>query len=124
MRRLFTLIYNLIFPKQLTTSYTSNSYVSSTAFNRIRAWHVGGIVIVDMNLQVTTSLATGGGAVTIGQIDLPRNGYYSYANMQSQNKSGNLLITIQSDGTVTIQNASGSAITGFHRGTMVIVLGA
>jgi hypothetical protein len=79
------------------------------------------MVWVNLNLQITTSMPAGTGATKIGTISLPYAVFYSYANLQPQNTTGNLLVTVQSDGSIYIQNASGTAVSGFVRATMMLV---
>lgn len=126
MKRIYELLQNILFKMsshQLPMARTNNNYVSATSFNRLSAYQVGNMVWLNLNLQITTSMPAGTGSTQIGTITLPRNlSSYSYANLQPQNTSGNLLVTVQSDGSIYIQNASTAAVSGFVRATMILVM--
>lgn len=105
----------------LTKTYTTNSYVSETAFNRIYAYSNGEIVVFAINLNVD---ATPGATFrTIGQINLPsplKSGVL--LTVAGQSGGANLLIDIAYDtGVVQIYNAYGTA-TGWYRATAVMPL--
>lgn len=107
---------------QLTTTYTSNSYVSETAFNRIYAFSNGEIVVLVINLQVDST--PGATFRTIGQINLPSPLMGGIAlTVAGQTGGANMLITIAYDtGVVQIYNSYGSSATGFYRTTAVMPL--
>lgn len=126
MKRLYELLQNILFKMSahaLPMTRTNNTYVSATSFNRLSAYQVGNLVWLNLNLQITTSMPANTGSTKIGTITLPKNlASYSYANLQPQNTSGNLLVTVQSDGSIYIQNASTAAVSGFVRATMILVM--
>lgn len=96
----------------LTKTYTTNTYVAETAFNRCMAYSDGSSVIFYINLNVDASPGTT--FREIGKFTLPRNLIDSMTLViASQSNLSNLLLTISSDGKVTIYSA-GSA-TGWYR---------
>jgi len=126
MKRIYELLQNILFKMsshELPMARTTNNYVSATSFNRLSAYQVGNLVWLNLNLQITSSMPANTGSTKIGTITLPKNLVsYSYANLQPQSTSGNLLVTVQSDGSIYIQNASSAAVSGFVRATMILVM--
>lgn len=106
---------------RLTTTYTANSYVSETAFNRIYAFSNGEILVLVINLDVDAS--PGNTFRTIGKINLPSELFSSVLlTVASQSGGANLLINISySTGVVQIYNAYGTA-TGWYRATAIMPL--
>ena len=95
---------------QLTLTYTSNTYVSSTAFNRLYVYRRGNILIVRGNLQITTAMPSSNSAYTIGTISDWNGAYEVDLTVPAQDGSGTLLVIITTAGKINIYNTSGSTI--------------
>lgn len=95
---------------QLTLTYTSNTYVSSTAFNRLYAYRRGNILIVRGNLQITTAMPSSNSAYTIGSISGWNGAYEVDLTVPAQDGSGTLLVIITTAGNINIYNTSGKTI--------------
>ena len=100
---------------QLTLTYTSNTYVSSTAFAYMSAYRRGDIIIVHGNLEVTTTIPTGTNWTQIGSISGYSAPYIEYLTVPSQNGSGTLAVRITTAGVISIANTNGTSITGLCR---------
>lgn len=104
----------------LTKTYTANSYVSETQFNRIQVYSNGEIVIMVINLQVGSS--PGSTFRAIGNINLPRNLWDSFSiTLASQSGNATLLMSVSASGRIEIYNGYGTA-TGWYRATAVMPL--
>lgn len=95
---------------QLTLTYTSNTYVSSTAFNRLYVYRRGNILIVRGNLQITTAMPSSNSAYTIGSISNWNGAYEVDLTVPAQDGSGVLLVIITTAGNINIYNTSGNTI--------------
>lgn len=100
---------------QLTLTYTSNNYVSSTGFGYMSAYRRGDIIIVHGNLEVTTTIPTGTNWTQIGSISNYSAPYIEYLTVPSQNGSGTLAVRITTAGVISIANTNGTSITGLCR---------
>ena len=100
---------------QLTLTYTSNTYVSSTSFGYMSAYRRGDIIIVHGNLEVTTTIPTGTNWTQIGSISNYSAPYIEYLTVPSQNGSGTLAVRITTAGVISIANTNGTSITGLCR---------
>lgn len=98
----------------LTRTYTTQSYVTETDFNRNFAYSDGRGVYFYFNLNVSTSPT--GAFQTIGSFTLPTNLPRSLnMTVASQNNDGNLAISVLTTGTVQIY--SYGTASGYYRTT-------
>lgn len=99
-------------PKQMTLTYTSNAYVDQTAFGRISAYRVGGLLIIDGLLALTANMPTSSAQTKIGQINnMPKTaGNVTYGVQVPVAKGGSINVAIERDGSMSIYNY-GSTIT-------------
>ena len=105
----------------LTTTYTSNSYVDETAFNRIQVTRVGKLVVVNMNLNITTAMPKSSAATKIGEI----NGLGTVMQIASHAvpcmTSGTINIEIQANGDIRLYNYYSTNARGWCRASMTLV---
>ncbi len=94
----------------LTMTRTNNSYVDATAFGRMSARRKNGILFLNGNLQITTSLPSNSTDYQIGTI----TGWNATNNVTldipSQNGNGVILLTVTASGAISILNQSGVSI--------------
>ncbi|MBR6207003.1 MAG: hypothetical protein IKQ73_07565 [Oscillospiraceae bacterium] len=100
---------------QLTLTYTSNNYVSSSSFGYVSAYRRSNVYMIRGNLEVTTAIPTGTNWTQIGSIGNYSAAYTEYLSVAAQNGSGVLAVRIESNGTISIANTSGSAVNGLCR---------
>lgn len=104
---------------QLTLTRTDNSYVDATSFGRLSAYKRSGFLWCNLNLSVS-SVPVLGSMVEIGRI----SGWSAvgdiYITMAAQSGSGVLLLGVSSSGVISIGNGSGTTITGFCRGQVMV----
>lgn len=100
---------------QLTLTYTSNSYVSSSSFGYVSAYRRSNVYTIRGNLEVTTAIPAGTNWTQIGSIGNYSAAYTEYLSVAAQNGSGVLAVRIESNGTISIANTSGSAVSGLCR---------
>lgn len=100
---------------QLTLTYTSNTYVSSSSFGYVNAFRQSNVYTIRGNLEVTTVIPTGTNWTQIGSIGNYSAAYTEYLSVAAQNGSGVLAVRIEYNGTISIANTSGSAVSGYCR---------
>ena len=105
----------------LSKTYTTNSYVSSTAFSYLQAYRRSNVYVVRGNLEVTTAIPTGTNWTEIGKISDFSSLYIEYLSVASQNGSGTIAVRIQTDGTISIANTNGTSVSGLCRFSCAIV---
>lgn len=100
-----------LIPKQLETEYIANSYVSEASFNRIAAFKIGHVLIINGLLNLTSDMpssagASGVGSVTIGRIvDMPAiTGGTTYGQQVPVGLGGSLNIAVDNSGYISIYN--------------------
>lgn len=100
---------------QLSPTYTTNSYCSSTSVGRVWIRRQGSFGVMHFNLSIdSTSLTSSAGEVEIMRfsgITLQQAGFF---NIPSQSGSSTILMSISTAGIVKIYTAYGSA-NGFYR---------
>lgn len=106
---------------QLTLTYTSNNYVSSSSFGYVSAYRRSNVYMIRGNLEVTTAIPTGTNWTQIGSIGNYSAAYTEYLSVAAQNGSGVLAVRIEANGTISIANTSGSAVNGLCRFSSAIV---
>lgn len=100
-------------PTTLTLTYTSNSYVSETDFNRLRVFKIGSLYVCNGNFSITNNMPTSTSDVAIGTISGWSSTYPINIDVPMQNGSGVAFISISTTGTVTLTNLSGVTIKGW-----------
>lgn len=100
---------------QLTLTYTTNTYVSSSSFGYVSAYRRSNVYMIRGNLEVTTAIPAGTNWTQIGTISNFSGAYTEYLSVAAQNGSGVLAVRIESDGKISIANTSGSAVSGLCR---------
>lgn len=105
----------------LTKTYTTNTYVSSSSFSYLQAYRRSNVYIVRGNIEVTTVIPTGTNWTEIGKLSPFSSLYTEYITVASQNGSGTIAVRIETDGTISIANTSGTAVTGLCRFSCAIV---
>lgn len=100
---------------QLTLTYTSNTYVSSSSFGYVSAYRRSNVYTIRGNLEITTAIPAGTNWTQIGTIGNYSAAYTEYLSVAAQNGSGVLAVRIESNGTISIANTSGSAVSGLCR---------
>jgi len=100
---------------QLTLTYSTNTYVSSSAFGYVSAYRRSNVYMIRGNLEITTAIPTGTNWTQIGTISNFSGAYTEYLSVAAQNGSGVLAVRIESDGKISIANTSGSAVSGLCR---------
>lgn len=100
-------------PTTLTLTYTSNSYVSETDFNRLRVFKIGSLYVCNGNFSITNNMPTSTSDVAIGTISGWSSTYPINIDVPMQNGSGVAFISISTIGTVTLTNLSGVTIKGW-----------
>lgn len=100
---------------QISPTYTTNSYCSSTSVGRVWIRRQGSFGVMHFNLAIdSTSLTNSAGEVEIMRfsgITLQQAGFF---NIPSQSGSSTILMSISTAGIVKIYTAYGSA-NGFYR---------
>lgn len=112
-------------PKELTTTYTSNSYVQEGSFKRIKVHKIGNLVIVHGDLAIDVGLPSGQ-TIEIGRI----NNMGSCVQSASQQVPiGNVTaghsinIAVQSTGAITVYNyLNTTTVIGWARFNCVLVV--
>ena len=103
----------------LDKTYTSQSYVDETNFNRLAAYTDGNIVIFYLNLQIASSPGTT--QRKIGKFTLPRDLRTAVVlTVAGQSSSNSIMIQVDEDGDITIY--SNSSATGWYRAMAVMPL--
>lgn len=102
----------------LTTTYTSQSYVTNEDFNRIRFYSWNGLILCRFNLQISAN--PGSTFRTIGKANLPMNlSDTTNVVLAPQDYSADsLLVSFETDGTIKIYS-TGTA-SGFYRMTFIL----
>lgn len=100
---------------QLTLTYTTNTYVSSSAFGYVSAYRRSNVYTIRGNLEITTAIPAGTNWTQIGSIGNYSAAYTEYLSVAAQNGSGVLAVRIETNGVISIANTSGSAVTGLCR---------
>ena len=104
--------------RYLAKSYTTNSYVDSTAFNRIYAYQHGDMVQITFNLNFTSAMPTTSNFVEIGRFTLPTNRGFPFSLLQTlagQKSSTNILVQISTSGVISIHNEFSTSASGWYR---------
>lgn len=108
----------------ITRTYTSNSYVNQTNFNRLAAYQIGNLVYITGNLSLSTAMPKSSDWVTIGSFDITPNvtWYESVAGCGSGSNIPALGVQITTSGVIQIYNYSNtSAPSGaWYRFTAII----
>lgn len=104
--------------KLLSSTYTSQSYVTNEDFNRVRFYSWNGLVLCRLNLQI--SVNPGSTFRTIGKANLPMNLSDTTSVVLAPQTAGadSLLVSFETDGTIKIYS-TGTA-TGFYRMTFLL----
>ncbi|MBR4743539.1 MAG: hypothetical protein IK082_05025 [Oscillospiraceae bacterium] len=105
----------------LSKTYTTNTYVSSTAFSYLQAYRRSNVYIIRGNVEVTTAIPTGTNWTEIGKLSPFSSLYTEYITVASQNGSGTIAVRIETDGTISIANTNGTAVSGLCRFSCAIV---
>lgn len=100
---------------QMSLTYTSNTYVSSSSFGYVSAYRRSNVYLIRGNLEVTTAIPTGTNWTQIGTIGNFSGAYTEYLSVAAQNGSGVLAVRIESNGTISIANTGTSAVSGLCR---------
>lgn len=108
--------------RRLTTTYTSQSYVTEEDFNRIVFYELEGVIYVKCNLRITNN--PGENFIQIGTVNLPFT--LRDANqviLSSQSNYGNLMLVIYASGEVDIYASAtnGGSASGWYRGQFVLM---
>ena len=99
----------------IAPTYTTNSYCSQTSVNRVWIRKLGSIGVVHFNLSIDgTALTSSAGFVEIMQFTGLTPIQNAALNVPSQSGNSSILVTVGTDGKVTIYTAYGSA-SGFYR---------
>ena len=107
--------------KPLSMTYTTNSYISEESFNsNMKAYAKGGALFLLFNCYLSTALPTDTTNVEIGRISGWSAAYAGQASLAGRSSSGNLVMQVAQNGTITIGNASGSNCSGYYRTSMVV----
>lgn len=108
----------------ITRTYTSNSYVNQTNFNRLAAYQIGNLVYITGNLSLSTAMPKSSDWVTIGSFDITPNvtWYQSVAGCGTGSNIPALGVQITTSGVIQIYNYSNtSAPSGaWYRFTAII----
>ena len=107
--------------RELSKTYTTNSCVTETAFNRIDFYEYGQLLIVYLNLQITGD--PGANFVTIGHVNLSRNLANAFRVTVSSTELtlAPVLFSIMANGDITIYNYdANNPSTDFYRATFVV----
>ena len=109
---------NLTTPMELETTYTSQSYVSSANFNRLKFYQVGQTIVC--SLQVLLSASPGTTWRKIGSVNLPFTPDNALEiTMASQSNASTLLLQVTRAGVINIYS-TGTA-SGWYRATAVMI---
>lgn len=99
---------------QLSTAYTTQTYVTETYFNRIEAHLRGDFLSIEFNLKLDNLTPTGGLFVEIGRINLPVGLELSAEIVQCipvQAQSVNITVLITNDGIIKLLNDNAAAVS-------------
>lgn len=102
-------------PIAVTLTRVNNTYVNATNFARLSGQGYGKFVLLNFNLQTSTSIPTGTALTRIGTIS-PAPSKEIDVTIPSQNSNATILLQITEAGAINIANTSGTATgTGFFR---------
>lgn len=95
---------------QLTTTYTSNSYVTQTAWERVTAFKKNGFVAINGNLNVGASMPTSASNILIGKINGVRFATSFYQELVAQRNDGVVMLEVNQSGEIYISNYTNAAL--------------
>lgn len=95
---------------QLTTTYTSNSYVTQTAWERLTAFKKNGFVAINGNLNVGTAMPPSANNVLIGKINGVRFATSFYQECVAQRNDGVVMLEVNSSGEIYISNYTNATL--------------
>ena len=96
---------------QLTLTYTTNSLVTSTNFNRLYAYRKNGMLFLMGNMLVSAGAATGDSFVEIGTISGWSAVDSYYCTVAPQGNNGTAIVTVYITNTGSIQLFCPTAVT-------------
>lgn len=103
----------------LTTTYTSQSYVTEAAFDGLTFYRIGKVVYCYFNLNVSSNPGTT--SRKIGSINLPSAPLFTPSlTLANQGNQYNLLLQVTAEGDIYIYSNGSS--TGWYRGFACIML--
>lgn len=108
----------------ITRTYTSNSYVNQTNFNRLAAYQIGNFVYITGNLSLSAAMPKSSDWVTIGSFSITPNvtWYESVAGCGAGSNIPALGVQITTGGVVQIYNYSNTSApsSAWYRFTAII----
>ena len=115
-------------PAQVTPTYTSNSYVSQTAFNRLRLTQVSArLATLFINLIIDTGIIIPSSEVVIGSLNRVVDHEMIIVLAEQYGSGATITMTIKQNGDIVVASYS-SAKTGgslcIFRGEVPIILGS
>lgn len=122
IKKLLTKILGAFKVTQLTTTYTSNSYVTSTSFGRITIRRYGALLIVNGNLGIDAAIPKSSSFLRIGSVSLPSNLTNDIMLMVPCATSGTIMVDITSAGVIQLYNYFSTSCNGWARFMAVGIL--
>lgn len=115
-------------PAQVTLTYTSNSYVSQTAFNRLRLTQVSArLATLFVNLIIDTGIIIPSSEVVIGSLNRAADHEMIIVLAEQYGTGATVTVTVKQNGDIAVASYSstktGSSLCIF-RGEIPIVLGS
>ena len=115
-----------VYPKQMykayTPTYTSNSYVNSTNVSRIRIYRFGHVGILNLNMQISTSIPATTSSFEICSFDAEFLFTEYHVVAPQSGGSQTLLISLTAGGKLNVSNQSSTASgTGWFRAEIPVM---
>ena len=107
----------------LVFTRVNNSYVNATDFARIKGNKIGSVGVINFNLLMSATLASGGSFLKIGTVS-PAPAQEVLNAIPSQGNNSTLIVQITTGGDINIINQSGTATgTTFFRASIPVWFG-